>query len=220
VTDEQEPTVEAEAVVQDDPNRLPIVEIFASVQGEGHFAGTPATFIRLAGCNFKCAWCDTDFTKIESRLTTDEIVLAMSMFFEWNEHVVITGGEPTIHDIIPLVRAIYDSGRRSIQVETNGSNEKAILALLNEGAWVTCSPKQKNGDPVEEWDGVASELKLLHQGQDLSRFKGHVRERYLQPIWSDDPLLRESIFRLAASAVMNYRGWRLSLQTHKIAGMR
>lgn len=110
--------------------KYPIVEIFNSIQGEGCFIGQKATFVRLAGCNLSCSWCDTDHT--ESKRLDLAAILAQCK----ERIVVLTGGEPTIHDLMPLVKALKSAGH-STHLETNGTGSTLVYPL----DWITVSPK-------------------------------------------------------------------------------
>lgn len=173
-------------------------EIFYSVQGEGSYAGCPAIFVRLAGCNRRCPFCDTDFTDF-TPMTEAEIVEAVS---QWPaEMVVITGGEPALQLTESLVDALHAAGRR-VHVETNGS-----LPLPPNVDHVTCSPKTP---PY----GVTriDELKLLFTpGVDPEAVAAALPAASvysLQPVWGSDPAP-------VVNYVKSHPRWRLSLQTHK-----
>ncbi|MGE4486327.1 MAG: 7-carboxy-7-deazaguanine synthase QueE [Synergistaceae bacterium] len=104
----------------DDPEgRLKVAEIFGSIQGEGPYSGLPATFIRLAGCNLQCPNCDTDYTG-HMLLHSHSIITKVRLHA--NHLVVITGGEPFLQNIGPLVAKLKEHGYH-IQIETNGSME-------------------------------------------------------------------------------------------------
>lgn len=173
-------------------------EIFPSVQGEGFHTGVPAVFVRLAGCNRRCAFCDTDFASF-TEMSENEIVDAVAR--HRIPTVVITGGEPALQLTDSLVAALHAAGRR-VHVETNGS-----LPLPEAVDWVTCSPKEP---PY----GICriDELKLLFtDGVDPEAVAASLpvaRVRCLQPVWGDDPA---PAFRY----VLSHPQWSLSLQTHK-----
>lgn len=100
--------------------QLNVCEIFISLQGESTFAGLPCTFIRLAGCNLDCSWCDTRYARSESTpMSIDQIIRRTNAF---NCGLVeITGGEPLLQQATPdLARKLIDS-RHTVLVETNGS---------------------------------------------------------------------------------------------------
>lgn len=104
-----------------DGQTLAVQEIFYTIQGEGPHAGRPCPFIRLAGCNLACTFCDTEFESgINRRLGLEEIVgtvCAMPI----HDLVVLTGGEPMRQNIVPLVEALFNDGVKLIQIETAGT---------------------------------------------------------------------------------------------------
>ncbi|NCD09259.1 MAG: 7-carboxy-7-deazaguanine synthase QueE [Negativicutes bacterium] len=117
--------------------QYPIIEIFESVQGEGTFSGLGADFIRLAGCNLRCSWCDTQHSY---DLASADLLDVEEILTKWHFDqpiVVITGGEPTLYDLGPLVKALKARGK-FVTLETNGTNP-----VLDEWGidWVTVSPK-------------------------------------------------------------------------------
>jgi 7-carboxy-7-deazaguanine synthase len=119
----------------------PVIEIFNSIQGEGFHMGKGTTFIRLAGCNLRCSWCDTqqsfDLSKAQW-MGAGEIVGTAQIS---HNHIVITGGEPTLYDLGPLVQELHKL-EKYVAIETNGTN--SIPAEWNID-WVTASPKPSSG---------------------------------------------------------------------------
>jgi 7-carboxy-7-deazaguanine synthase len=112
---------------------LEVHSIFHTIQGEGPFAGKPAIFIRLAGCNLQCPGCDTEYTANRKVLTIEDILNVMHTFDASNTYlVVITGGEPMRQNITPLVRLLLRNGL-SVQIETNGTlpPSPGLLELQN-----------------------------------------------------------------------------------------
>lgn len=145
--------------------KLPLSEMFVSVQGEGRFAGTPALFIRLKYCNLGCIWCDTRFTwdprKIETGewLSVEEIVSRAGALVDENlrpnTHIVITGGEPMLHQqqIPSLVDTLRQARFAFFEIETNGMyapTDKMVSAI----DWWNCSPKLSN-------NGMPSEINIV-----------------------------------------------------------
>lgn len=119
----------------------PIVEIFSSIQGEGFHMGKGATFIRVAGCNLRCSWCDTQesFDVAKARwMSAGEIVDEAQIV---HQHVVITGGEPTLYNLGPLVRKLHALGKY-VALETNGTNPIPVEWEID---WITASPKPSSG---------------------------------------------------------------------------
>jgi len=100
-------------------NHLLVKEIFETIQGEGPFAGRPCTFVRLGGCNLKCLFCDTDFDVTTSRYTSIPYIVKECIGYGHNL-VVLTGGEPMLQDIVPLIIALRAEGI-AVQIETAGS---------------------------------------------------------------------------------------------------
>ncbi|MBD5281663.1 MAG: radical SAM protein [Bacteroides sp.] len=178
-------------------------EIFYSLQGEGHFTGCPAIFVRLSGCNRACPFCDTDFASF-TEMTEEEIVNAVSTFPA--EIVVITGGEPAMQLTDSLVRKLHAIGKR-VHVETNGS-----LPLPESLDWVTCSPKT----PPYGIQRI-NELKLLFTpGVDPETVAATLPKAQilsLQPLAGEDPAP-------TIDYILAHPAWRLSLQTHKLLQIR
>ena len=102
--------------------KIKVSEIFTSFQGEGPYVGTPATFLRLYGCNLNCPWCDTDISTYEI-LSVDDVaeILLTQMEFNNIKTLIITGGEPTLQmeEIKRLIKELPEDIK--IHIETNGS---------------------------------------------------------------------------------------------------
>ena len=135
-------------------------EMFHTIQGEGAWQGTPATFIRLQGCNVGCSWCDTKSTwgkgEGSEKLTADQIVDKGI----YHKHVVITGGEPTLYNLAPLVTALRRNNPLAyVQLETSGQNKVTDGAGFS---WITCSPKSVLGFVIHpELRPFVNELKFV-----------------------------------------------------------
>ena len=188
---------------------MKINEIFYSLQGEGHYTGTPAVFVRFAGCNLKCSFCDTDFTSF-TEMTEDDIVKETGKYPA--SHIVITGGEPTLQITASLVSKLHEAGKY-VQIETNGTN------VLPEGCnidWITCSPKYK-AVRLQHID----ELKVVYEGQDMSTYDTLTAAEYrLQPCDTQDEEKNKEILRQSIDFILKNPKWKLSLQTHKILNVR
>ena len=187
--------------------QYPIVEIFNSVQGEGHHTGTPSIFIRFGGCNLKCSWCDTEFDVWE-KMTITKI---MDTLEQWpTKRIVYTGGEPAIQDLRPLSEELHSRGY-NIAIETNGTVE------LKDGIvdWICVSPKAESDVLINKGD----ELKLVYpqEGAEPSKYE-HLEFDYfsLQPMDSDQ--LEENT-KKTIEYCNQHPLWRLSLQTHKFLGI-
>ena len=190
-------------------------EIFYSLQGEGCRAGTPSVFLRLAGCNLACPFCDTDHRP--ARELTPEQVIAELEACSPCRNVVITGGEPSLQLTAAFVEALHGRGYH-VSVETNGTRP------LPPGIdWVTCSPKFAFCPGAELAPGHIDELKVVYTGpqQDMTPYSAiKARVRCLQPCDTGNAETNRLITEGAVSWVMAHPGWRLSLQTHKLLGLR
>ena len=191
-----------------------INEVFYSMQGEGLYTGTPALFIRFAGCNLKCDFCDTNFEtklRIEKTAFIDWLDQKVSQKDIWN--IILTGGEPLLQDI-DLILDYFSEEYLGIQlhIETNGTKEHNGLDQYH----TTVSPKfpdfkLRSGE----------QLKLVYTGQeDLTPYIENTEFSfyYLQPCWKDG---KSNIVETYNRVMKEQRnGWRLSLQTHKILGIK
>ncbi len=207
-----------------------VKEIFYTLQGEGANAGRPAVFCRFAGCNLWsgreadrasaiCRFCDTDFVGTDGTnggRFDSASDLAECIAGQWptadiaNRFVVLTGGEPLLQVDAELIIALH---RRSftIAVETNGS-----ITAPDGIDWICVSPKA--GAPWLQRSG--HELKVIwpQLGLDLAELESaDFAHRYLQPM---DNVLRESNTQMVIAQCLQRPAWRLSLQTHKITGIR
>jgi 7-carboxy-7-deazaguanine synthase len=209
-----------------------VKEIFYTVQGEGAHAGRPAVFCRFAGCNLwsgretdrasaACKFCDTDFLGTDGssggRFATPE-ALADAVRMAWpgstaairRPFVVCTGGEPALQLDAPLVNALHAMGFE-IAVETNGT-----VPLVGGIDWVCVSPKAGTKLTVAEGD----ELKLVFPqvGAEPDRFAGlGFKQFFLQPM--DGPHRAENTEHVLEYCLAN-PPWRVSLQAHKLLGIR
>lgn len=195
---------------------LPVVETFHSVQGEGFWSGSSAFFIRLAGCDVGCSWCDTkhswpmDRHPMQAVSALVESAIAARPFM-----VVITGGEPLMHNLNELTRALKRAGLR-VHVETSGSHP-----LTGEFDWISLSPKRFK-PPLEEIYPQASELKVIVDNRlDLVWAEQAARKvsaetiKLLQPQWES-----ANAVDLVMDYVLSHSEWRVGLQTHKFLGVR
>lgn len=183
-----------------------IAEIFHSLQGEGANTGRAAAFVRFAGCNLRCPFCDTDFSRYQE-MSADDIVSAIARYP--TRFVVLTGGEPTLQADKALTAALHAQGF-TIAMESNGTR------LPPEGIdWLTISPK----GPVAVRQ--ADELKLLFDGQHDPDDRGIIAtSRCLQPLDTGDPSRNQAITAQCIDYIKAHPQWRLSLQTHKLLGIR
>jgi 7-carboxy-7-deazaguanine synthase len=196
--------------------KYPVTSIFRSIQGEGHFVGYPMTFVRLAGCSVRdCsirAECDEAPWKATEMLTAAEIQSRCREMAACGI-VCITGGEPTDHDLIPLVDSLTRIKLR-IHLETSGIRELVGLPI----EWITVSPKtgyyhQRTGHTLKivvrestDWPDVEA----IDTGTSFFH-------RYLQPLADSPGALRKAIQLVSQS--LDAR-WALSTQAHKTWGLR
>jgi len=200
---------------------MKINETFISLQGEGHFTGTPAFFLRLSGCNLQCPFCDTNHQAFRE-MSEDEIVREASRGKP--RHIVITGGEPALQLTQSLVDKLHEAGF-FIQVETNGT-----LPLPEGIDWVTCSPKRAPLQTSPRGGRLhVDELKVLYKGidDDPERFLESLPQRgsrrgllYLQPLDTGDEMRNRIILRDTIAYILQHPKWSLSLQTHKMLGIK
>lgn len=195
---------------------FPIVETFHSVQGEGLWTGTNAFFIRLAGCDVGCPWCDTKESwspKRHPRHTIDELVHQAQSA---RPHmVVITGGEPLMHDLDALTASLHQAGLR-IHLETSGAHP-----LSGSFDWISLSPKRFK-PPHKSIYPQVNEIKVVIANEtDLDWAETEAAKvapeavKLLQPEWNS-PQSQQLIF----DYILQHPTWRLSLQTHKFLGVR
>ena len=192
----------------------PLVEIFESLQGEGRNTGRPVVFVRFAGCNLSCPWCDTDVSR-RFALSLEELVAEVKSFRA--KSVILTGGEPTVQEGMPeLVDALKAAGYW-IGVETNGTNAPAWLGDVD---YVACSPKAEYADRVVLTR--ADEVRVVASSGETVDFCRAMRERIAATDYYVSPCERngEIDFATAKDALGRLDGWSLSVQLHKVLGFR
>ena len=200
--------------------------IFNTIQGEGPMAGHPAVFVRLAGCNLRCYWCDTEFDDGAKKMSYGDLCDAIFQARRLSPAslVVLTGGEPMLQPIVDLTYAFRT------QIETAGS----VMRPVSRNTTIVCSPKTPRINEelipqVSAWkyiiapgevaddDGlpcVSTQIK----GENAYIYrpdKDHPAPIYVQPRDDLDPVKNTINTKFAAEIAMRY-GYRLSLQLHKI----
>ena len=191
---------------------LPVMEHFFTIQGEGFHQGRAAYFVRLGGCDVGCVWCDVkeswDASK-HPKMNIDDIAAAIKN--NPKGLVVITGGEPLMHDLTALTQAIQTAGYET-NIETSGTHP-----LSGEWDWICLSPK-KFKEPLPEIVPQANELKVIvYNKSDFDwgeKYAGLVSSHcklYLQPEWSKSSEITPEI----VAYIKKNPKWELSLQIHK-----
>ena len=207
---------EIENLIDSKTAELPVVETFHSLQGEGYWQGVNAFFIRLAGCDVFCPWCDQKETwsiKGYPLISVDTLPKQVEKIN--TDHIIITGGEPLLHQLDILTEQLRKTGKK-IHLETSGSH-----AFSGSFDWVTFSPKTYKTphksiyEQVNELKVVISTREDLIWAESEAEKISHPVFKYLQPEWNA-PITQDLIFEY----IKNNPQWRLSLQTHKFMGIR
>ena len=190
---------------------LQLAEIFYSVQGEGTWTGTPAVFVRLAGCNLSCAFCDTDYAL---KFFEDVAGVVARVRTEGGAcpTVILTGGEPLAqHESRALIDALRADGRR-VHIESNGT----LPTELPDDVWLTVSPKERLAPAMAR---RANEAKLIVDGRVPAEWIGAFPAStplFLQPEGNKSA----NVALALEAAKRDPQRLRLSLQTHKLIGVR
>lgn len=198
------------------PVTYPVMERFPTLQGEGAWTGHAAWFIRLGGCDVGCAWCDVkESWPVEAHPQVEVETLVKEAVDSGLSLVVVTGGEPCMHNLDALTQRLQAAGL-STHLETSGTHP-----ISGSWDWVTLSPK-KFKDCLPEWYTEADELKVVVVNKhDLTWAESHAEKltpgtaKFLQPEWDR----REKVMSMVIDKVQQDPEWRLSLQTHKFIGL-
>lgn len=193
-------------------------DIFYSLQGEGRNTGRAAVFIRFAGCNMKCSFCDTEFNSF-TEMTADEIVKAIADYPA--RFVVLTGGEPTLQVDEDFIEQLHAHGYE-VAMESNGT-----LPAPKSLDWLTVSPKGKSISSVRQPD----EIKIVFESEEsLNRtltdmhpsLEGDANRPllFLQPCDTGDADRNAKIMSDCIDYIERHPQWRLSLQTHKLINIK
>lgn len=198
---------------------LPVMELFYSIQGEGYQQGRAAFFIRLGGCDVGCVWCDVkeswDATR-HPKMSVRDIVETVKQFAvtpakNKKPLVVITGGEPLMHDLDALTASLRQAGFET-NIETSGAHP-----VSGQWDWICLSPKKFKA-PLPDILPLANELKIIVFNQSdfawAEQYAGRVSPTcrlYLQPEWDKS----STITPLITEYILQHPEWELSLQLHK-----
>lgn len=191
--------------------KLPIMESFYTIQGEGYYSGSAAYFIRVAGCDVGCHWCDVK----ESWDSNIHPVISINMLVDnavkHSKMVVITGGEPLMWNMNPLTKLLKQNGIK-VHVETSGSN-----TLTGSWDWICLSPKKRK-PPSDEVYLRANELKVivfnkhdLIYAEEQSKKVNKKCILFLQPEWDK----KDEMLPIIVDYIKKNDKWKISLQTHK-----
>lgn len=192
--------------------KLPLVEEFYTLQGEGFHTGKAAYFIRIGGCDIGCRWCDSKITWNPSfhPLVSVKTIVANALKTPANA-VVVTGGEPSFYNLEPLTTRLKDHGIKTF-IETAGAKP-----LKGEWDWICLSPKRQS-PPHESYFAIANELKIIIYEDEDYRWAEEMAEKvnpdcllFLQSEWSR----YEQNIPHIVEYVKNYPKWNVSLQAHK-----
>jgi 7-carboxy-7-deazaguanine synthase len=195
-----------------DGRKLPLVEEFYTLQGEGYHTGNAAYFIRLGGCDVGCSWCDSRFSwnpalhpMVEAETIIEHVVASGT------DSVVVTGGEPLKYNLDFLCKELRKRNIRTF-IETSGA-----YPLSGLWDWICLSPK-KNMPPVPEICKIADELKVIIQDDNdyewAEKYRRMVSSKcklFLQPEWSRSEIIIPGIVEY----IKKNPTWRISLQAHK-----
>ena len=191
---------------------IPLMEDFYSLQGEGFYSGRAAYFIRYAGCDVGCVWCDVkESWDKEAHPEVKLSTLIQRVKDSGTDFVVITGGEPAMYDLTAITDALH-AENIEIAIETSGAYK-----IVGDFDWICLSPK-KFKMPIEENYAIATELKMIifnksdfKWGEELQAKVSDKCILYMQPEWDKS----EEMLPLMVDYVKEHVEWNVSLQTHK-----
>ena len=194
-----------------DGKYLPVMESFYTIQGEGFHSGSPAHFIRTAGCDVGCGWCDVKESWDEDLHPIVDIRTLINDVKSDCNIVVVTGGEPLLWNMKPLTKLLKKKKFKT-HIETSGSSK-----LTGDWDWICLSPKKRKS-PISEVYKKANELKMIIYNNSDFKFAEEQAKKvnsqcmlFLQPEWTRKDLIMPKI----VDYVMKNSKWKISLQTHK-----
>lgn len=221
----------------DESGALKIVDTFYTIQGEGPYNGMPAVFVRLAGCNLRCTWCDTDFESNAVTLPLEELVQrVLTLANKQTELVVITGGEPLLQNVVPFVKAMTSRFFR-VQIETAGTVWVPDLEKCD--VTIVCSPKTGKvhpmvykkcrhfkyvvgtGDAISKYAGIAFALTTATQPKTKPKELASPSPSaviWIQPRDDHDAEKNAENLKFATKACLD-GGYRMGVQLHKLLGV-
>jgi 7-carboxy-7-deazaguanine synthase len=218
-------------------NQLQYVKVWRSIQGEGPFSGVPAVFVRLAGCNLQCQFCDTDYTSGRQSASPNELLTMVNQLVPpdfSSTLVVITGGEPFRQTLRPFVQLLLQA-EHTVQIETNGTLYEDLGWNVEEPLFVVCSPKtpyvnsdlvphiyawkyvleadyidENDGLPTRVLGGTLFQTPIARPGSETSP-----SEIYVQPLDVRDPVQNKRHAQATAEVALRHN-YRLGSQMHKL----
>jgi organic radical activating enzyme len=193
-------------------NSLPLMEDFFTIQGEGNYQGHAAYFIRLGGCQVRCVWCDVkDSWEVDAHPKVAISDMVSKAKASGSRIAVVTGGEPSMHDLSALTKELKAAGLRT-HIETSGA-----YPLTGEWDWITFSPKKFKAPHISV-PPLAHELKVVifHKtdfawAEEYAAQVNSECKLFLQPEWSKE----DEMLPLIIEYVKKNPKWAISLQTHK-----
>lgn len=220
---------------------LDVHSIFYTIQGEGPFCGTPAVFVRLAGCNLQCPACDTEYTATRALMGPSAVLELVREQMPKPGLVVITGGEPFRQNLERFLQVLTFAGYY-VQIETNGTlppssfNYNVLDVSSRDGAYIVCSPKAGKVHP-DIWDAACCAKYVLEAGN-MREEDGlpinalmhtanpyvarppewWTRPIYLQPMDAKNTAENERNIMATRDSCLKH-GYILQLQIHKIVGV-
>ncbi|HAQ47449.1 MAG TPA: 7-carboxy-7-deazaguanine synthase QueE [Glaciecola sp.] len=221
--------------------QYPVNEIFESIQGEGRFTGVPSVFLRLQGCPVGCPWCDTQHTwpvanediitvtqlrEKNAEAPTHAYMSVAGFLDEYSKrgyqarHIVITGGEPAMHDLLPLTTELLAQGW-SVQIETSGT----FALLCHKDVFVTVSPKINMPGKFPILPQVMARANEIKHAIAMQKHVDELQALLVECPVTDDtliylqPISQQARATELAVATCIKHNWRLSLQTHKFIGI-
>jgi 7-carboxy-7-deazaguanine synthase len=191
---------------------LPLMEHYYTIQGEGHYTGRAAYFIRLGGCDVGCHWCDVKESWNASKHPHTSVDKIVRLVMDSQSAIaVITGGEPAMYDLSDLTKQLRKNKVRT-HIETSGA-----YSLTGTWDWICLSPK-KTKPPVKEVFKHANELKMIIYNKDDFKWAEKNAKKinkkcklFLQPEWSKS----HEILPMVIDYIKKHPQWQISLQTHK-----
>jgi organic radical activating enzyme len=193
--------------------KLPVMEEFYTLQGEGRHTGSAAYFVRIGGCDVGCSWCDTKESWDASLFPPVAVDPIVDRIYETpSKTIVVTGGEPSRYPLDYFTQQLKNRGIKTM-IETAG-----VEPLTGSWDWICLSPK-KYAPPHQSNYPIADELKVIiqHPGdlewaEKNAELVGKDCLLYLQPEWSKQDLIMENI----TGYVMQHPEWKISIQAHKV----